>query len=92
MCCIVFADRLTSTVEVTARYGGQPISGVEIILRHHPWPHGKLITKGKTGANGRVKLSGNFTDRENLCVGGTYASHEKALCKQPFPKAVTLNF
>jgi hypothetical protein len=87
---------LTSTVKVTALNGGTPIPGLEISLTRNTWPGGKLVAKGKTGMKGRLKLSGNWSHQELICVGGRIhipkGFKERHKCQQPFPQAITLNF
>jgi 5-hydroxyisourate hydrolase-like protein (transthyretin family) len=87
---------LTNSVEVTAVMGGKPISGLTISVTRKDWPGGKLIAKGKTGAKGRVKLSGNWTNQELICAGGRLNTpsgfKERSSCSQPFPKTITLRF
>jgi len=87
---------LTKTVVVTALDGGSPIRGLEISLTRNTWPGGKLIAKGKTGPMGRVRLSGNWTNQELICVGGRLhipsGYKERHKCELPFPQAITLRF
>jgi 5-hydroxyisourate hydrolase-like protein (transthyretin family) len=87
---------LTRTVEVTALNGGSPIRGLEISLTRNSWPGGKLIAKGKTGPRGRVRLSGNWTNQEFICVGGRLqipsGYKERHKCELPFPQTITLRF
>lgn len=87
---------LTKTVQVTALNGGSPIRGLEVSLTRRSWPGGKLIAKGKTGAMGRVRLSGSWTDQDLICVGARLQTpsgyKERSRCEQPFPKAITLKF
>jgi len=87
---------LTNTVEVTALNGGSPIRGLEVSLTRRSWPGGQLIAKGKTGAMGRVKLSGSWTNQDLVCVGARLqipsGYKERSRCEQPFPKAITLKF
>lgn len=82
----------TSTVEVIARSGGRAISGLDVVLRRNNYLTGPLIAKGKTGKAGRVRLSGNWTSGEKMCVEAQYGYHLKAVCKQPFPSSITLDF
>lgn len=88
---------LASRVVVTARKeGGGPIAHLEIQVRENSWPAGRLITKGTTGAQGKVTLSGNWSSNQTICVGGrlhvTGGYSESRLCQRPLPAAVTLSF
>lgn len=87
---------LTRTVDVTALDGGKPVSGLQITLTRNSWPGGKLIAKGKTGLKGHVKLSGNWTNQELICAGGTLhiqgGIKQVHKCEAPFPAALTLRF
>jgi hypothetical protein len=87
---------LTNSVVVTALRAKKPIPHLEIRLTRTTWPSGKLIAKGATGPQGRVRLSGNWTAREIICAGGKYYIRSGYItrykCEQPFPKAVTLDF
>lgn len=83
-------------VEITARRGGLPLPNIEITITHEKWPNGKLITKGSTNRQGRVRLSGDWTPDEWICAGGKYTerhhSEESSLCLRPFQKTLTLYF
>ena len=83
-------------VEITARRGGLPLANIEITITHEKWPDGKLITKGTTNRQGRVRLSGDWTDQEWICAGGKYTerhhSEESSLCLRPFKKTLILYF
>jgi len=83
-------------VEITARRGGLPLANIEITITHEKWPNGKLITKGATNRQGRVRLSGDWTDQEWICAGGKYTenrhSEESSLCLRPFLKTLVLYF
>jgi hypothetical protein len=87
---------LTKTVVVTALNGGSPVRGLEISLTRNTWPGGKLIAKGKTGPMGRVRLSGNWTNQELICVGGRLhipsGYKERHKCELPFPPTIMLRF
>jgi predicted lipoprotein len=84
---------LTRTVVVTAVYGKKALPNIQVTLTHNTWPDGKLIAKGKTGPQGRVKLSGNWTEKEIICVGGKRSpGNDSRVCQMPFPAAVTLQF
>jgi hypothetical protein len=84
------------TVDVSAIKGGSPVSGLEISLRRSSWPGGKLIAKGKTGPKGHVKLSGDWTSKDLICVGGTLQTASGTItryhCETNFPAAYTLRF
>jgi hypothetical protein len=84
------------TVDVTAIKSGSPISGLEISLTRSSWPGGKLIAKGKTGPKGHVKLSGDWSNQETICVGGklqvTSGTKTRYHCQTNFPAAYTLTF
>ncbi len=94
------ADRMAPSandVVVTAVFGKTPIPKLEITLTRKSWPGGKLIAKGKTNPKGQVKLSGNWTNQEIVCAGGTYqrrpgSTFQAYVCQSPFPKAVRLEF
>jgi hypothetical protein len=83
-------------VEIMARRGGLPLPNIEITITHEKWPGGKLITKGSTNKQGRVRLSGDWTDQEWICAGGKYTqghhSEESSLCLRPFQRMLTLYF
>lgn len=83
-------------VEITARRGGLPLPNIEITITHEKWPSGKLITKGTTNRQGRLRLSGDWTHDEWICAGGKYTqghhSEESSLCLRPFPKTLVLYF
>jgi hypothetical protein len=89
---------LTSSVVVKAVYGKSPIKNLLITLTHNSWPHGKLITKGKTDSKGTVMLSGTWTKQDVVCAGGRY--HYKpgltivdSKCPgPPLPKKVELQY
>jgi hypothetical protein len=82
--------------EITARKGGLPLPNIEITITHEEWPNGKLITKGTTNRQGRVRLSGDWTDQEWICAGGKYTerhhSEESSLCLRPFQRTLVLYF
>lgn len=86
----------TAQVEITARRGGLPLPNIEITITHEKWPDGKLIAKGTTNRQGRVRLSGDWTHEEWICAGGKYTqghhSEESSLCLRPFPKTLVLYF
>jgi hypothetical protein len=88
--------RPDAQVEITARKGGLPLPNIEITITHEKWPNGKLITKGTTNRQGRVRLSGDWTDQEWICAGGKYTEHhhseESSLCLRPFQKTFVLYF
>ena len=83
-------------VEITAQRGGLPLANILITITHEKWPNGKLITKGTTNRQGRVRLSGNWTDQEWICAGGKYTQgnhhEESSICLRPFQKSITLYF
>jgi hypothetical protein len=86
---------LIRSVVVTAVYGKMRLPNLEITLRRDN-VYGKVITKGKTGSKGQVKLSGNWTDSEKICAGGIYRVGNRFLeswhCERPLPPTVTVDF
>lgn len=86
----------TNSVVVTAVYGQMPIAHLEILLKKNGWNDGIILTRGKTGLKGRVRLSATWRKDEIICVGGTYVRGNQTthahLCESPFPNQVRLNF
>jgi hypothetical protein len=87
---------LANSVVVTAVQKGKPIAHLEVSLTRGTWPGGKLISKGATGMQGRVKLSGNWTAKDVICAGGKLYTRSgysvRSKCEQPFPTALKLDF
>lgn len=85
----------SQSVVVTAVFKGKPLAGLLITLsRNHRG--GPVITKGRTGPMGRVKLSGSWTSTQKVCAWGVYTFHggrsESEFCATPFPGSLTLDF
>jgi hypothetical protein len=95
---------LTSMTVITAVYKGNPVPRITITLWKAELPKCpscepkflKKLASGKTGAKGRVSLSGNWTNDTFLCADGSYtrgsATYNSTLCRRPFPKSATLQF
>jgi hypothetical protein len=60
-----------TTITAWDKASGKPISDLLITLSRNS-KNGPVIAKGKTGKNGKVSLSGNFTSKDVVCASGDY--------------------
>jgi hypothetical protein len=84
------------TIKVTALHVGRPISGLAVSLTQGAWPGGAHIAGGKTGPDGKVKLSGKWSNQEVVCVGAQYelpsGYTDRVNCGSSYPNAITFYF
>ncbi len=84
-----------TTITAWNKATGKPISGLLITLSRNS-KDGPVIAKGKTAKNGKVGLSGNFTNKDVVCAWGDYhfssGSSFRNHCQTDFPPAWTLEF
>jgi hypothetical protein len=85
----------STTVLAWDRASNRVIEGLSITLSRNS-VGGPVIAKGKTGKNGKVTLSGNFTSNDVVCVAGDYTFgsgfSRRSHCQNDFPPATTLEF
>lgn len=85
----------TTTILAWNRATGKPIPGLLITLSRNK-DGGPVIAKGKTAKNGKVALSGSFTNKDVVCAWGVYqfpsGYSRRSRCQTDFPPAFTLEF
>jgi hypothetical protein len=85
----------TTTILAWNRATGKPIPGLLITISRNK-DDGPVIAKGKTAKNGKVSLSGSFTNKDVVCAWGVYhfpsGYSRRSRCQTDFPLAWTLEF
>lgn len=84
------------TIKVTALHLGKPIADLAVSLTQNAWPGGAHIDGGKTGSDGKVKLSGKWSNQEVICVGAQFqlpsGYTDRVNCGNSPPNAITFYF
>jgi hypothetical protein len=85
----------TTTILAWNRATGKVIPGLLITLSRNK-DSGPVIAKGKTAKNGKVALSGSFTNKDAVCAWGVYhfpsGYSRRSKCQTDFPPSLTLEF